>query len=64
MVPPVSLRATCAAEPRIVVRPWGDGTPGVGRSWIPTTGSMRHAELPGNPDVLASIRRRLLRAPA
>ncbi|MFM8496604.1 MAG: dockerin type I domain-containing protein [Planctomycetia bacterium] len=64
MVPSVSLRATYADDPRIVVRPWGNGTPGAGRNWTPTAGSVRHAELLGNPDVLAFIRRRLRRDPA
>ena len=61
MVPSVSLRATYADDPRIVVRPWGNGTPGVGRSWTPTKGSVRHAEILGNPDVLAFIRGHIVR---
>lgn len=63
MVPSVSLRATYADDPRIVVRPWGNGTPGVGRQWTPTTGSVRHAGILGNRDVLAFIRHRLVRDP-
>jgi hypothetical protein len=61
MVPSVSLRATYANDPRIVVKPWGNGRPGVDRKWTPTTGSVRHAELLANGDVLAFIRRRLVR---
>lgn len=60
MVPAVSLRATYANDPRIVVRSWGNGTPPAGRSWTPTTGSVRHAGFLGNSDVLAFIRRRML----
>ncbi|MFM8292900.1 MAG: hypothetical protein ACKOC4_14545 [Planctomycetia bacterium] len=64
MVPSVSLRATYAGDPRIVVRAWGNGTPEVGREWMPTKGSVRHAEILGNRDVLAFIRHRLRRDPA
>jgi len=60
-VPSVSLRATYADDPRIVVRPWGNGTPGADREWTPTSGGVRHAELLENTDVLAFIRRRLRR---
>ncbi|MFM8290542.1 MAG: dockerin type I domain-containing protein [Planctomycetia bacterium] len=63
MVPSVSLRATYAGDPRIVVRAWGNGAPGAGREWVPTKGSVRHAEIPGNRDVLAFIRHRLMRDP-
>jgi hypothetical protein len=63
MVPSVSLRATYAGDPRIVVRPWGNGTPGVGREWLPTKGSVRHAAILGNRDVLAFVRHRLKRDP-
>ena len=60
MVPAVSLRATYANDPRIVVRSWGNGTPPAGRAWTQTTGSVRHAGFLGNSDVLAFIRRRIL----
>ena len=59
MVPTVSLQATYANDPRIVVRSWGNGPPPAGRRWTPTTGSVRHAEVLRNSDVLAFIHRRL-----
>lgn len=59
MVPAVSLQATYANDPRIVVRSWGNGTPAAGRRWMTTSGSVRHAGFLGNPDVLAFIRRRI-----
>lgn len=58
-VPAVSLRATSANDPTIVVRAWGNGAPAIGQTWTPTTGSVRHAGFLGNPDVLAFIRRRI-----
>jgi hypothetical protein len=64
MVPSVSLRATYSNDPRIVVRPWGNGVPGVGRMWTPTRSSVRHAAILGNPDVLAFIRLCLMWDPA
>jgi len=64
MVPSVSLRATYAGDPRIVVRPWGNGTPEGGRAWTPTKGSVRHAEILKNRDVLTFIRDRLMRDPS
>lgn len=59
LLPTVSLQATYANDPRIVVRSWGNGTPTAGQTWTPTTGSVRHSEVLGNSDVLAFIRRRL-----
>lgn len=59
MVPGVSLEATYANDPRIVVRAWGNGKPSTSRSWTPTNGSVRHATFLGNPDILAFIRRRV-----
>lgn len=63
MVPAVSLAATYANDPTLVVKPWGNGTRQPhDLSWNATKGSVRHAGFLSNPDVLAFVRRRI--APA
>lgn len=62
MVPEVSLVATYAGDPKITIRPWGNGTPTPGQAWTRTSASVRHAELLHNPDVLALILKQLTSA--
>ncbi|MFM8893586.1 MAG: dockerin type I domain-containing protein [Planctomycetia bacterium] len=59
MVPLVSLLATYANDPRILVRGWANGTPAPGSGWKSTKGSVRHADVVGNADVVAFIRSRI-----
>ena len=59
MVPLVSLLATYANDPRIMVRGWANGMQPPGSGWISTKGSVRHAAVVSNADVVAFMRSRI-----